>query len=130
MAQASNSDDPSPFDIARENDQRVNEMLAETDGAIASMQYQGTIGYHIHVARGESDPEYLWKIALLEALDEAVFQQAYVDAEDPTGARRQIERALSDAFNPMTADYLAEQFEEKLRDLMETQQEHASGDGS
>lgn len=111
-----------PFDAATDNDERINEMLAETGGKIAAMEYTGTIGYHIHVAEGETDPEYLWKIALLQALDESVFEMMYVDADSATEARNQIESELERSFDSMTAGYVADVFEEKLAELIRTQE--------
>ena len=116
---------PHPFDVATESDNRVNKMLAETDGAICSMEYAGAIGYHINVAEGETEPEYLWKIALLQALDETVFEMMFVDAEEPTDARFQIERELREYFDHHTSEYVADLFEEKLADLIEVQKEAA-----
>lgn len=123
MAAEANEDHP--FDVAKDNDTEVNRMLADTDGAIASMQYTGTIGYHIHVAEGETHPEYLWKIALLEALDTAMFDMMHVGADDVPEARRQVERELKESFDPFTAEFVADEFEDNLRGLIETQREFA-----
>lgn len=119
------ADDDHPFDVATEDDKRVNQMLAETDGAICSMQYNGPIGYHINIAKGETSPEYLWKVALLQALDETVFEMMYVDEERPADARRQIERDLEEYFDPFTAEHVAELFEEKLENLIQSQEDLA-----
>lgn len=115
-----------PFDVATEDDKKVNEMLAETDGAICAMEYTGTIGYHINVAKGEVDPEYLWKVVLLQALDESVFEMMYVDAKDPRDARAQLERDLDEYFDARTAEHVAELFEEKLTGLIEVQEKKAA----
>lgn len=125
MSGESANPDDHPFDVATETDKRVNRMLADTDGAICSMEYTGTIGYHINVATGETDPEYLWKIALLQALDDTVFERMYVDAEDPRDARDQLERQLGESFDPFVAEQLAEDFEENLAELIEVQSEEA-----
>lgn len=114
--------DPHPFDIATETDEQVNEMLAATDGSICAMEYDGAIGYHINVAKGETDPEYLWKIALLQALDETVFEMVYVDEEEPREARIELQHQISQSFDPMTAEHVSEVFEEKLTDLIEVQE--------
>lgn len=110
-----------PFDVATDNDKLVNRLLADTDGSICTMEYDGTIGYHIYVATGETDPEFLWKVALLQALDETVFEMMYVDADETREARRQIERQLRDSLDPHTAEYVADRFEDKLASLIETQ---------
>jgi hypothetical protein len=125
MSDSQANDGESAFDVATESDRQVNELLAGTDGKICTMEYAGAIGYHINVARGETDPEFLWKIALLQALDETVFEMMYVDETHPEDARRQVERELERSFDPFTAERVAEVFEEKLTDLIETQAERA-----
>lgn len=112
-----------PFDIARDANQRVNDGLADTDGAIASMELTGAIGYHINIATGTTNPEYLWKVAFLQALDTAGLEMAHVDADTPEGAGDQLSRTLSEMFDPMTADYIREEFEDNLRQLIDTQAE-------
>lgn len=111
-----------PFDVAKDANSRVNEMLADTDGAIASMELTGAIGYHINVATGETDPEYLWKIAFLQALNTAGLEMAHVNADTPERAREQLSRTLREMFDPMTADYIGEEFENNLRRLIESQE--------
>lgn len=110
-----------PFDVAKEANNRVNEMLADTDGAICSMELTGPIGYHINVASGETDPEYLWKIAFLQALNTAGLEMAHVDADTPDRAREQLSRTLREMFDPMTADYIGDEFEDNLRSLIDSQ---------
>jgi len=118
-----------PFDVATEADKRVNRMLAESGGKICEMSYDGAIGYHINVAAGESDPEYLWKIAFLQALDESVLEMAHIDGETPGDCRLQLERQLGGKLDPMTLDYLADIFEEKLNALVEAQEGRGPGGG-
>lgn len=129
-----NADQRNAFDEAREANERVNDLLADTDGAIAAMELAGAIGYHVNVATGETDPEYLWKIALLEALDETVLEMAYVDAPTPSEAREQLSRDLRRSFDPATADHVLDVFEDKLASLVESQEEIAAeqdgGDGA
>jgi hypothetical protein len=115
------SDDEHPFDVAKANNERVNEMLADTDGKIAAMEHSGAIGYHINVAKGETDPEYLWKIALLQALDDTVFEMLFVDSQNPSDARSQLEAQLTDSFDPFTAEAVADRFEQELESLIEVQ---------
>lgn len=115
-----------PFDVATEDDKKVNEMLAETDGAICAMEYTGTIGYHINLAKGEVDPEYLWKVALLQALDESVFEMMYVDEKDPREARVQLMWDLEEYFDSRTAERVGDLFEEKLTSLIEVQEKKAA----
>ena len=119
------SHDEHPLDVASEENNRVNDMLADTDGAICEMSFNGAIGYHVNIATGETDPEYLWKVALLQALDESVFEMMYVDADEPDEARRQVERELGEYFDRHTTEYVGEQFEGNLRSLIETQQQNA-----
>lgn len=119
------SQDQSAFDVARESDERVNEMLAETDGAIASMAYDGEIGYHIHVAKGETSPEYLWKVALFQAFDDMALEMTYVDADTPEEARWQLEDTLQDTFSPFVADAVADEFESNLEQLMDVQRDRS-----
>lgn len=123
------TDSENAFDVATEGDNRVNRMLADTDGSICKMGYNGTIGYHIYVAEGETDPEYLWKIALLQALDETVFEMMYVDAEDPAEATRQVRQELVRSLDPLTAETVAEQFEDNLTSLIEAQETVAETGG-
>lgn len=115
--------DEHPFDIATENVKEVNAMLADTDGAIAAMSFDGAVGYHHYVAAGETDPEYLWRTAFLKALDDTVLEMAYVDADHPEDARHQLERHLGDYFDPLTAEYVADEFEQNLKRLQESHQE-------
>lgn len=117
------TDERHPFEVARENDKRVNRMLSDTDGAVAVMEYTGAIGYHIHIATGETEPEYIWKVALLQALDDVVFEMAYVDADTPVEAREQLEWDLKDAFQPLVAEAVADEFESNLSELIETQED-------
>lgn len=119
---------PHPFDEARDANNRVNEMLADTDGAIAEMGFSGPIGYHINVAKGETAPEYLWRVALFQALEETAFEMAHVDADTVEGARRQLDRTLEDAFDPFTAEHVGDRFEENLRGLIESQEERDDGE--
>ncbi|RYJ13295.1 hypothetical protein ELS19_04480 [Halogeometricum borinquense] len=122
MRNNSDSTTDHPFDVATETDKQVNQMLAETDGRICTMEFSGAIGYHLNVATGESDPEYLWKLALLQAFDETVFEMMHVDAKDAATAREQIETQLEDSFRPLAVESVADVFEEKLADLVETQE--------
>lgn len=110
------------FDAATDNVREINEQLAETDGRIAVMSFDGAIGYHHYIAAGETDPEYLWKVALLKALDDTVLEMAYVDADSVEAAADQLDQQLRDAFDPLTREYLIEQFEGNLRDLKEVQE--------
>ena len=114
-----------PFDMAKRTCEDVNERLAETDGAISAMGLSGAIGYHHFVATGESHPEYLAKVALLEALDETIFEMLYVDEAHPNDARHQVERELKRSMDPYTAETVADRFEEKLTDLIEVQENRA-----
>lgn len=115
-----------PFDVATDGVEEVNEMLAETDCAIAEMAFDGAIGYHEYVAKGESHPEYLWKTALLQALDETVFEMMYVDNEDPRDARMQVEHELGEYFDSFTAEFVADQFEDNLNSLIDAQESRAA----
>ena len=121
------SDGQDAFQTARENDEQVNEMLADTGGRIAMMQYDGAIGYHIHVATGETDPEYLWKVALLQALDEMAFETLYVDEDTPALARDQVESQLREMFPMFQAEQIAAAFEDNLSDLIDVQEERGEG---
>ena len=123
-------EDEHPFDVAKDVCEDVNERLAETNGAISAMGMSGAIGYHHFVATGETDPEYLWKVALIQALEETVFEMTYVDAPNPRDARDQLERDLERSFDPFTAETVAEQFEENLRDLIDSQEEIGSSAGA
>lgn len=114
-----------PFDAATSNVEEVNEMLADTDGTIAQMSFDGALGYHNYIATGESHPEYLWKTALLQALDETVFEMMYVDDEDPRDARMQVQLELERHFDAFTAENVADNFEEKLNHLIEVQESTA-----
>ena len=111
------------FELARENDQEVNELLADTDGRIATMQYHGSIGYHLHVARGATDPQYLWKIALLKALDESLLEMVHIDAETVSGATSQLQRQLAGDLQHASLELLTDRFSENLWSLIETQEE-------
>lgn len=111
-----------PLDVARDAVDEVNEMLADTDGKIASMAFDGAVGYHHYVATGETDPEYLWKIALLQAMDSSVFEMMHVDADSPAEARRQMERQLRDHLDSHSAEYVADEFERHLESLIEVQE--------
>lgn len=125
IAMSDDGDGANAFDVATANDQCVNEMLADTDGSVCTMEYTGAIGYHIHVASGESDPEYLWKIALLQALDDALFGEIHVDEANPSDARDQLERQIEGRLDPFTADFIANEFESNLTDLITVQEERA-----
>ena len=111
-----------PFDAATSNVKEVNQMLADTDGALAEMSFDGAVGYHEYVATGESHPEYLWKTALLQALDETVFEMMHVGDEDPRDARMEVQRALERHFDAFTAETIADNFEDNLRNLIDVQE--------
>jgi len=114
-----------PFDAATSNVEEVNEMLADTDGTIAQMSFDGAVGYHNYVATGEAHPDYLWKTALLQALDETVFEMMYVVSEDSRDARMEVQRELERHFDAFTAETIADNFEEKLEHLIEVQESRA-----
>jgi len=114
--------DKHPFDVATDASEEVNEMLAATDGAIAEMQFAGAIGYHINVASGETEPEYLWKTAFHQAVDEVLLEMAMIDADTPAGAREQLDEQVLDQFGPFSSDAMADAFEEKLEGLIEVQE--------
>ena len=118
----SDSQQPNAFDYATATNGEVNELLAQTNGRIATMEFAGAIGYHINVAVGESDPEYLWKIALLQALDESLMEMMHVDADETNEARRQIKRELENWMDPLSAERVADLFERKLSELIEVQE--------
>lgn len=111
-----------PLDVARDAVKDVNSMLADTDGKIAAMAFNGAAGYHQYVAKGETDPEYLWRIALLQALDDTIFEMMHVDGDSPAEARRQMERQLKNEFPAFTAEYIADEFESNLEDIIEVQE--------
>lgn len=112
-----------PFDIAVDANEDVNDLLAGTDGAICEMQFAGAIGYHVNVADGETDPEYLWKTAFLQAIDEVLLDMAMVDADTPGEAREQLDRQVLEEMGPFTKDALAESFEEHLESLIAVQED-------
>lgn len=114
--------DKHPFDIATDGAQEVNELLADTGGAICEMQFAGAIGYHVNVADGETDPEYLWKTAFLQAIDDTLLEMAHIDADTPEAARQQLEEQVLEQIGPFARDDLAESFEMHLRDLIEVQE--------
>lgn len=122
------SSEKSPLKAASEGAMEVNEQLADTDGRICSMSITGRVGYHEYVAAGETEPEFLWKVAFLQALDDTVLEMVYVDAEDSVGAREQLERQLRDSFDPLTAEYLCDEFESNLEQLQENQADYEGGD--
>lgn len=111
-----------PFDIATEAVRDVNDRLADTDGAICEMQFDGAVGYHNYIADGVADPEYLWRTALLQALDETIFEMMHVDDSTASGARAQVERQLEGSLDPFTAEAVAETFEDRLESLIEVQE--------
>lgn len=125
MSEESATNATHPLDVARDANKRINNSLADTGGAIATMAINGALGYHINVATGETAPEYLWRVALYQALDETAFEMAHVDADDVEGARRQLDRTLEETFDHWTAEHVGDRFEENLRGLIEAQEEIA-----
>lgn len=122
------SSEKHPLDLARDTSMEVNEQLADTDGQICAMSIAGRVGFHEYVAAGETAPEYLWKVAFFQALDDTVLEMVHVDAEDAIGAREQLERRLSDAFDPFTVEHLCDEFEDNLQRLQQNQTEYNGGD--
>jgi len=112
-----------PFDVAVDANKEVNQQLAETDGAISSMSFQGAIGYHINVANGETQPEHLWRVAFFQAIDEALLEMAHVDAETAAGAREQLEEQVLEQMGPFVRDDVARSFEENLESLIAVQED-------
>jgi len=111
-----------PLDVATGANKEVNQILADTDGAISSMQFEGAIGYHINIASGETDPEHLWRAAFHNAIDQVLLEMAFVDADTPEAAREQLEEQVLDQMGPFSRDAVADRFEENLRGLIETQE--------
>jgi len=111
-----------PFDIAVDANEDVNDLLADTDGAICEMQFAGAIGYHVNVADGEAAPEYLWKTAFLQAIDDTLLEMAHIDADTPEAARQQLEEQVVEQMGPFVRESLADSFEMHLRDLIEVQE--------
>jgi len=114
------------FELARDNDNAVNERLAETDGKIAAMQYDGRIGYHAHIATGETDPEYLWRVALSQALDRTLLEMVYIDGGTAHEAASQLDRQLGDSLQPHARERLVSAFEDQLEALIDAQSQAAA----
>ena len=116
-------DPQNALDMARDSCRDVNEKLADSDGKIAAMCITGTVGYHQYVATGETDPEYLYKIALLQALDESVFEMMHVDADEAGRAAQQVQTELERHFDAWTAEDVATRFQENLESLISVQED-------
>jgi hypothetical protein len=90
------------------------------------MSFSGAVGYHVHVATGETSTDYLTRTALLQALDDVLFERLGVhDDPDPSDARATVERQLREVLDlaPHTAELVADEYESNLRSLRETQAE-------
>jgi hypothetical protein len=117
------------LEMARANDRDVNDELAATGGHVCEMYFSGAIGYHIHVATGETSPQYLTRTALLQALDEVLFERVYVDeTDDVDEARAAVERELHEMCRPLAAEHIADEYESNLRSLQEAQEEIKEND--
>ena len=115
------SESQQALDAAIEANNEINQMLADTDGTIRSMQFQGAVGYHINVATGETDPEYLWRVAFHRAIDEVLLETALIQPDSAGDALHQLEHEVLEQMGPFSRDTLAEKFEENLRSLIESQ---------
>ena len=122
------SDDRNPFSASREYDMWINDDLADTDGDICMMEYSGPIGYHIHVATGETHPKYLWKVAFFQAVSETLLDMVWVDDPDPADAREQLEHGLSVCVDPVMREEISVLFEDNLRELIAAQERNATED--
>jgi len=111
------------FDAAKANVRLTNEKLAATDGAIAEMQFGGAIGYHHYLAAGETDIEYLWRVALLQAFDNVIYRMMHVEAEEPEPAAEAVTQQLEEHLDSRTADRIGDRFEEELIDLIDVQED-------
>jgi hypothetical protein len=109
--------------VATDSDNEVNRLLADDECGIDEMQYAGAIGFHVHVADGLTNPEFLWRTAFYQALDEVVLDMVHCEEDLPENAVHEVMRQVGDKFDPHTRDRLRDEFQEQLSDLIESNAE-------
>lgn len=121
-------DAESPYETALAANKRVNDLIAAS-GDIGAVQLAGVIGYHVNPSARDTRPGALWKVALLQALDDTIFDMIHVDDSTVEGARRTVEQGLSDYTDSMTRDFVGERFAGHLQTLIDRQEEFAAESG-